>query len=187
LFTRNRNAGSATFLGFNFLRQTQINFAKLDTRGVDFQANYTFDLGQNNFNLQVGGNWTERLDRFFDPVRTDFVNPGLRELGAPEWTGFGSVTWNRGDFTFNYGVQYIDSTAAAGTIQIERIETEFGPAGFAPEYWLHNLGFNLEATDEITFYGGINNLTNEEPYLSSSAYPVSGIGRTYFLGITAQF
>jgi outer membrane receptor protein involved in Fe transport len=36
-------------------------------------------------------------------------------------------------------------------------------------------------------YGGINNLTDEEPYLSSSAYPVSGIGRTLFLGVTARF
>jgi outer membrane receptor protein involved in Fe transport len=187
LFTRNRTPGSQTFLGLNFLQQTQINFAKLETRGIDFQVNYGFDLGENNFNLQVGGNWTERLNRFFDPVDTTLVNPGLRELGAPEWAGFGSVTWNRGAFTLNYGVQYIGSTAAASVIQIERIDAEFGPAGFAPEYWLHNVAFNLDATDQITLYGGINNLTNEEPYLSSSAYPVSGIGRTLFLGVTARF
>lgn len=187
LFTRNRTPGSPTFLGLNFLQQTQINFAKLETRGIDFQVNYGFDLGENNFNLQVGGNWTERLNRFFDPVDTTLVNPGLRELGAPEWAGFGSVTWNRGAFTLNYGVQYIGSTAAASVIQIERIDAEFGPAGFAPEYWLHNVAFNLDATDQITLYGGINNLTDEEPYLSSSAYPVSGIGRTLFLGVTARF
>ena len=187
LFTRNRTAGSPTFLGLNFLQQTQINFAKLETRGIDFQVNYGFDLGENNFNLQVGGNWTERLNRFFDPVDTTLVNPGLRELGAPEWAGFGSVTWNRGALTLNYGVQYIGSTAAASVIQIERIDAEFGPAGFAPEYWLHNVAFNLDATDQITLYGGINNLTDEEPYLSSSAYPVSGIGRTLFLGVTARF
>jgi iron complex outermembrane recepter protein len=187
LFTRNRTPGSPTFLGFNFLRQTQINFAALDARGIDFQANYGFRLGKNNFNVRVAGNWTERLDRFFDPVRADFVNPGLRELGAPEWSGFGSATWNRGAFTLNYGVQYIESTALASVMQIERIDTEFGPAGFAKDYWIHNLAFNLNATDRITFYGGINNLTNEEPYLSSSAYPVSGIGRSFFLGLTTRF
>jgi iron complex outermembrane recepter protein len=187
LFTRNRTPGSPTFLGFNFLQQTQINFAKLETRGIDFQANYGFGIGKNNFNLRVAGNWTERLDRFFDPVRADFVNPGLRELGAPEWSGFGSATWNRGIFTLNYGVQYIESTALASVIQIERIESEFGPAGFAKDYWIHNLSFNLAATDTITFYGGINNLTDEQPYLSSSAYPVSGIGRSFFLGVTTRF
>lgn len=187
LFTRNRTAGSPTFLGLNFLQQTQINFAKLETRGIDFQVNYGFDIGKNNFNLNVGGNWTERLNRFFDPVDTTLVNPGLRELGAPEWAGFGSASWNRGDFTLNYSVQYIGSTAAASVIQIERVQEEFGPAGIAPEYWLHNLAFNLDATDQITFYGGVNNLTDEEPYLSSSAYPVSGIGRTFFLGLTGRF
>lgn len=187
LFTRNRTAGSTTFLGLNFLRQTQINFAQLETRGIDFQANYGFDIGKNNFNFRVAGNWTERLDRFFDPVDTTLVNPGLRELGAPEWSGFGSATWNRGAFTLSYGVQYIESTALASVIQIERIDTEFGPAGFAKDYWIHNLSFNLDATDRMTFYGGINNLTDEEPYLSSSAYPVSGIGRSFFLGVTTRF
>ncbi len=187
LFTRNRTAGSPTFLGLNFLRQTQINFAKLETRGVDFQVNYDFSLGKNNFGLRLAGNWTERLDRFFDPIRADVVNPGLRELGAPEWSGFGSATWNRGIFSLTYGVQYIESTAAASVIQIERIDTEFGPAGFAKDYWIHNLSFALNATDRITFYGGINNLTDEEPYLSSSAYPVSGIGRSFFLGATTRF
>ncbi|MCX9146390.1 TonB-dependent receptor domain-containing protein [Erythrobacter sp. WG] len=182
LFTR--NPGNR---GFNFLTQTQINFAKLETRGIDFQANYAFSLGKNNFNLALVGNWTERLDRFFDPVRTDFVNPGLRELGAPEWSGFANVTWNRGDFSLNYGVQYIESTAVAGAIEIERIDTEFGPAGFAPDYWIHNVAFNLDVTDEFSLYGGINNLTNEIPYISSSAYPVSGMGRAFFLGVTARY
>lgn len=187
LFTRNRNPASPQFLGFNFLRQTQINFAKLETRGVDFQANYAFSLGKNNFNLSLVGNWTERLNRFFDPVRTDFVNPGLRELGAPEWSGFGNVSWNRGAFTINYGVQYIESTAVASAVEIERIATEFGPAGLAPDYWIHNVAFNLDATDNFTIYGGVNNLTAEIPYLSSSAYPVSGMGRTFFLGVTARY
>ncbi|NBP26006.1 MAG: TonB-dependent receptor, partial [Proteobacteria bacterium] len=187
LFTRNRNASSPTFLGFNFLRQSEINFAALDTRGVDAQINYAFSLGQNNFNLSVNGNWTERLNRFFDPRRPDVANPGLRELGAPEFAGFGSVTWNRGDFTLNYGLQYIQSTAVASVVQIERINFEFGPAGFAPDYWIHNLAFSLDATDQVTFYGGINNVTDEVPYLSSSAYPVSGIGRSFFLGVTGRF
>ena len=187
LFTRNRNATSPTFLGFNFLRQSQINFAQLDTRGIDAQVNYAFSLGQNNFNLSVSGNWTERLDRFFDPLRPDFPNPGLRETGAPEFSGFGNVTWNRGALTLNYGVQYIQSVAQASVIQIERIDFEFGPAGFVPDYWLHNVSFALNATDRIQFYGGINNLTNKEPYLASSAFPISGLGRSYFLGVTTRF
>ena len=187
LFTRNRNAASPQFLGLNFLRQTQINFARLETVGVDFQANYGFSLGRNNFNLNLAGNYTDRIDRFFDPVRADAVNPGLRETSAPRWSGFGGASWNRGAFTLNYGVQYIEATALASIIQIERIEAEFGAAGFAKDYWIHNLSFALDATERMTFYGGINNLTDEEPYLASSAYPVSGVGRSFFLGVTTRF
>ena len=84
-------------------------------------------------------------------------------------------------------MQYIQSTAVASVVQIERINFEFGPAGFAPDYWIHNLAFSLDATDEVTFYGGINNVTDEVPYLSSSAYPVSGMGRSFFLGVTGRF
>lgn len=178
---------SETTLGLNFLTRTPVNLPKIETRGIDFQANYGFALGENNFNLQVAGNWTERLNRFFDPARPDVANPGLRELSVPEWTGFGSAAWNRGALTVSYNLQYIGSTAVASAIQIERIQSEFGPAGFAPEYWVHGASFNLDATDQITFYGGVNNLTDEEPYIASSAYPVSGIGRTIFLGVTGRF
>ena len=84
-------------------------------------------------------------------------------------------------------MQYVQSTAAAAAVQIERIDTEFGPAGFAPDYWIHNLSFNVDVIgDRFSVYGGINNLTNAEPYISSSAYPVSGMGRFYFLGIRAK-
>lgn len=186
-FTRNTDPASPQFRGLNFLTRTPVNLPSIETRGIDFQINYGFEIGQNNFNLQVGGNWTERLNRFFDPARPDVANPGLRELSVPEWSGAGNVSWNRGALTVSYNLQYIGSTAVASALQIERIQSEFGPAGFAPEYWIHGLSFGLEATDEVTFYGGVNNLTDEEPYIASSAYPVSGIGRTFFLGVTGRF
>jgi outer membrane receptor protein involved in Fe transport len=188
LFRRNGpSAGQATF-GFNFLSQTQLNFGRIETAGVDFSVDYRFKIGEsNNIGLNVAGNWTEKVNRFFDPGDPTLVNPALRELSVPEWSGVGSLTYNRGAFTLGYNLQFIQSTAAAGTIQIERIDTEFGPAGFAPDYWIHGLSFNLDIEEgRFSFYGGVNNLTNAEPYLSSSAYPVSGLGRFYFLGLRAK-
>jgi outer membrane receptor protein involved in Fe transport len=34
---------------------------------------------------------------------------------------------------------------------------------------------------------GVNNLTNKEPFIASSAYPVNGIGRTVFVGLRGRF
>jgi iron complex outermembrane recepter protein len=186
LFTRNGPGGQTQF-GFNFLRQTQINFGRIETSGIDATLNYTFSLGKNNFNINLVGNWTEKLNRFFDPVDSTLVNPGLNETGAPEWSGVGSVTYNRGPLTLNYQLQYIGKQAVASAIQIERIDTEFGPAGFAPEYWVHTIAGALDATDNVTFTLGVNNLTNKEPFIASSAYPVNGIGRTVFVGLRGRF
>ena len=182
------SATQPSLFGFRTLNQSQLNFGRIETAGVDFTSNYRFTVwDKNNITLGLNGNWTRRVDRFFDPIDQNLVNPALRELSVPEWSGVGSLTYNRGAFTFGYNVQYVQSTAAAGAIQIERIDAEFGPAGFAPDYWIHNVNFNVDiAGDRFSVYGGINNLTNAEPYISSSAYPVSGMGRFYFLGIRAK-
>ncbi|WP_017668047.1 TonB-dependent receptor [Sandarakinorhabdus sp. AAP62] len=182
------SATQPNLFGFRTLNQSQLNFGRIETAGIDFSVNYRFTLwDKNNITLGVNGNWTEKVNRFFDPQDPNLVNPALRELSVPEWSGVGSVTYNRGAFTFGYNVQYVQSTAAAAAVQIERINTEFGPAGFAPDYWIHNLSFNVDVIgDRFSVYGGINNLTNAEPYIASSAYPVSGMGRFYFLGIRAK-
>ncbi|MCU0975233.1 MAG: TonB-dependent receptor [Steroidobacteraceae bacterium] len=186
LFTRNEDPASPTFLGLNFLQQTQLNFGRIETAGVDFRVDYRFSVGANNFGLGLTGNWVEKLDRFFDPVDSNLVNPGLKELGAPEWAGLFSATWNLDAFTLNYRMQYIGEQAVASVIQVERIDLEFGDAGWADEYYVHDLSANYQATDQINVYGGVSNLTDEEPYLASSAYPVSGMGRFYFLGVKVR-
>ena len=186
LFDRNPGTG-ATAYGFNFLRQTQLNFGRIETAGIDFQVDYGFSFGENDIRLRVGGNWTEKLNRFFDPVNESLVNPGLKELGTPEWSGLGSATWSRNGLSFTYRLQYIGEQAKAIAIQIERIDSEFGPDGYAKATWVHDIAASFDLDDRFQFYGGVNNLTNQEPFISSSAYPVSGMGRYYFVGARAKF
>ncbi|WP_448581666.1 TonB-dependent receptor domain-containing protein [Thermaurantiacus sp.] len=186
-FERNTTIGSPTFFGFRTLRQTQINFGKIETAGVDFSANYQFEWRNNGFAVGFTGNWVQKLDRFFDPVRRDFVNPGLLETSAPRWSGLGTFAWNRGPFTLGYRLQWIGRQAIASAIQIERLETEFGPAGLAPHYFIHDVSLGFEVNDNISFRAGVNNLMDKEPYIASSAYPVSGLGRFVFIGATGRF
>ncbi len=189
LFTRNRTTGSPTFLGFNFLRQTQINFAKLETSGVDFSANYQFSLDRNNFNINIGGNWTEKLNRFFDPIQPDVFNPALLEQGVPEWAGSGSFSWNRGGLTLTWRTQYVGKQAIASAVQIENVgeNEEFGFEVISRPRWIHGLAANFDVDERFSFYGGINNLTDQKPYIATRSYPVSGMGRFFFLGARAKF
>ena len=174
--------------GFNFLRQTQLNFGRIETSGIDFAINYAFRIGtQTNINLGLNGNWTEKVNRFFDPGNPALVNPALRELSVPEFSGLFNLNVNHGPLSLNYSLQYVQSTAAAGVIQIERIQTEFGAAGFAPDYYIQNLTVALEVNKRFSFYAGVNNLTGVDPYASNSAYPVSGVGRYIFAGVRTKF
>lgn len=52
---------------------------------------------------------------------------------------------------------------------------------------MHNLAATLEVQKNFSLTAGVNNLTNKKPYLASSAYPVSGIGRTLFISARANF
>jgi outer membrane receptor protein involved in Fe transport len=182
LFTRRGDGG------FNSLRQVQINFGRIETSGVDMTAAYGFGIGEHGFNLRATVNWTEKLDRYFNPSDLSQVNPGLLELGAPEWAGVGSIGWQSpGGFGLIWRTQYVGKQAVASAIQIETIDTEFGEAGFAKAYWIHDISASFTWNEGFEIYGGINNLTDKEPYIASSAYPVSGVGRFFFLGMRAKF
>jgi len=188
LFRRNGPAAGPATFGFNFLQQTQLNFGRIETSGIDFSVNYNFNIGASTkVALGLNGNWTEKVDRFFDPGNPNLVNPALRELSVPEFSGVVSANVSRGPLSLNYSLQYIQSTAAAGVIQIERIQAEFGNAGFAPDYYVQNLSVGIEVNKRFSFYAGVNNLTDLQPYISSSAYPVSGVGRYIFAGVRTRF
>ena len=181
LFDRRADGGLRT------LRQVQINFGRIETSGIDMTLGYRFNVGANRFNLGLSANRAEKVNRFFDPVLKDLVNPGLGEQSAPKWAGTTSLGWASGSFGLTLRSQYIGEQAVAGVIQIEDLASEFGPAGMAKAMWVHSLSASYEYKSGLEFFGGVNNLTNEEPYIASSAYPVSGVGRSFFVGVRAKF
>ncbi|WP_375429252.1 TonB-dependent receptor domain-containing protein [uncultured Sphingomonas sp.] len=188
LFTRNRASGSATFLGLNFLRQTQLNFGRLETAGIDASIAYAFRLGENRFNLRATGNWTEKLDRFFDPADPTAVDPELREQGRPEFAGTGSINVARGAFSLGYRLQYIDRQYIGGVEIVDGQDPNLiaGPRGRASAKYVHDISFGIDETENFTLYGGINNVSDVDPYRNLSSYPVSPYGRFYFLGVRVR-
>ncbi len=180
LFDRGPNGG------LSFLRQTQINFGKIETAGVDVSANYGFSLGLNRFTLRATANWVDKLDFFFDPGDPELVDPELKETGRPEWSGVGSVTYARGPFSLTYRLQYLGPQVLRG-VEIEDVGTLWGPEVRVDEYFVHDISFSADVTKRLTFYGGVNNVTDERPLANSSSYPVSPVGRFLFLGARAKF
>lgn len=97
----------------------------------------------------------------------------------------GSASWTRGPISLTYRAQYIGEQALAG-VEIERFETEYGPSVIVDDMFVHDLSFSLEATDRVTVYGGVNNFTDEQPYINRNAYPVNPVGRFFFVGARAR-
>ena len=91
----------------------------------------------------------------------------------------------RGDFGLEYSGRYLGKQTLnyeSGT-EIETVMANFGPTAFTDEITIHNLRGTYTG-DGYTFYGGINNLTDEQPYISEMAYPVNPVGRYFYLGAT---
>lgn len=180
LITRGQNGG------FTFIRQTQLNFGRLETSGVDATISYRFNIGEHRFGLRATGNWTEKLNQFFDPINPDVIDPERGETGFPEWSAVGSVDWSFRGLSLNYRLQYIGAQTLA-SVEIERQAVEFGDAGNAPETFVHDVSFGYELNNRFRLYGGINNLTDEQPFANRAAYPVNPVGRFIFLGVNAKF
>ena len=182
LFDRQTDLSSPILGGFTFLRQRQLNFGRIETAGVDASIGYRFDLGESRVSLRATASWVDKLNFFFDPSDLTLVDPELGEQGRPEWAGTGSINWNIGDLTLGYRLQYIDGQAIGG-VEIDTAEVVAGPAGFVDEVFVHDVSFGFDVGDNYTVYGGVNNLTDVEPYPTNSAYPVSPYGRYYFIGV----
>ncbi|MBI1391866.1 MAG: TonB-dependent receptor plug domain-containing protein [Alphaproteobacteria bacterium] len=181
LFTRNDDPTSPQFNGFNFLRQQELNFASLDARGIDAQVSYDFEIGRSDFNITVNGAWMERLNQFFNPADPTAVDPELGEIQRPEFAANGFFNYRRGPFAFTWQTQFQDEQGLRA-VEIETVNTNYGPAGIADAVFIHDVNASYQISDQLQVYGGINNVLDRNPFFTEQAYPVSPLGRYFFLG-----
>ncbi len=181
-FTRIRDPNSAQFLGFNFLRQTQLNFGKIESNGVDFSVIYAFDIGASGFDVGVQGTLVDTLDEFFDPGDPNAIDNELGELRRPELAGTAHLGWAFGPLYVQWRSLYMDRQTLQD-VNIDTVDIEFGPNGFSDDFWSHDLSASWDVNDNLRIFGGISNITDEIPFLTEWAYPVGPRGQYFFLGV----
>jgi outer membrane receptor protein involved in Fe transport len=182
-FTRNTDSNSPQFGGFNFLRTSDINFAKLETSGYDLAASYTFDVGEHSFRLNGNATKVNELDQFTNPADLNDLNPELREIQRPEWAGSVALSWGWRDLTVGINSQYLGEMLEGG-LEIETALDLYAPSVLLEETWIHNLNASYTISDSIDIYGGVRNITQEKPFITRNAFPVSPRGRQIFIGGT---
>ena len=185
LFTREDDPNSLQFGGFNFIQQTVINFAKLETSGFDFQADYQFNLGEHDFGVRLSGTKVHELNRFTDPQDLSVVDVELGEINRPEWAGNLFLNWFWRDLQVGLQTQY-QGEQLLGFLEIDTARTLYGDVVFMDDYWQHDLNASFQYSDQLMLYGGIKNMTGEVPYITEFAYPASPRGRFFYFGINVQ-
>jgi len=182
LLARNSNASSFQFGSLNFLRQTEINFAKSTASGLDFSLKYAFQLGQHAFSLGVQGTRVYEIDNYTNPLDLTVVDPSLGELTRPKLAGKVSLGWNYGNLFVGWQAQYMGEQLLRFAA-IETADTQFGSAVTMGDLWIQNLNARYSINDHFSVYGGIENVTDVKPFITERAYPASARGTFYFLGV----
>ena len=185
LFTRNTSASSAQFGGFNFIRLIDINFARLETDGIDASVGYNFGFGAHDFEVSVTGTRVNSLNNFTNPTNLNDVDVELGKILRPELAGNVLLRWTWGDVSVGWQSQYLgEMLLGGGRVEIDTAQTLFGDAVFLDGVWIHDLNARYDAGDNLTIYGGINNVTHTDPFISENAFPATPRGRMIFLGGT---
>jgi iron complex outermembrane receptor protein len=70
---------------------------------------------------------------------------------------------------------------------VKDTERLLGPAGFVGRTFTHNLNAGWRYSDDIRIFGGVNNVTDRDPFITSLDWPVGPRGRYFFLGTQMNF
>ena len=181
-FTRISDPASGFFGGLNFMDTGRINFAALETSGYDFEAIYSFDLFDGSLSLRANATYIGELLAFrsaFDPSTSDDERG---EMQRPEWAGNFSGTWGNENLSFGYQARYMGNQFLRLVEANEAASFDNGTSGVL---WIHNLSGNYVISDMFTVYGGIQNLSDEQPFATQPSFPTGIRGRYFFAGVTA--
>ena len=199
----NRGAGGTLWANpTGFVTATNINTGSLSTSGIDLLANYSWDLGaRGGLTFDYVGTWLESLetkplptsgaDQIFDCVglyggscsSTAGGDGANTANGAtPEYRHKLSATWTdaEGIYSVTGSWRYFDEVSIAASSSQAALSGSFAAINETLDSQNYlDLSGSWVATDWVTLRAGVNNLTDEEPPLSSVVGTAPGNGNTY--------
>ena len=116
------------------------------------------------------------------------VDSDLREQYYPQYSATLDASWSLGSLTVAYGLNWFSETDRFTS------ETLAGDPDYSdPRYfhvkpkWEHDINVAYDITESVNLYAGVNNLFDEQPEYGYSSYPVSAMGRYFYLGARVNF
>ena len=183
LISRNDDPASAQSGGLDFLRQVQLNFGAAIYEGIDYTAAYDFAVGDIDIGASIKWTQVDTLDLI---EQGGEVDNELGEMRRPEDSAIANISLTRGEYSVGWTTQYLGKQTLhyEDGVEIETAVENYGPDVFTDSTTLiHSLRASY-ATEGLSVFGGVNNLTDENPFKTERAYPVSPIGRYFYFGAT---
>jgi iron complex outermembrane recepter protein len=206
-----RNVSSGAVGGPSYVQSNMQNIGGMKTQGVDVNARYLFEVpwglfgDTSNFDISSAWTWTKEY------TVTPYAGNVNQCAGAYSyWTTCGEpmpglksvsrVSWSDGPLTLSLRHRYISHvTTDVYLLPLRKgltppaLDTLTRPV--VPPMHYFDLSGSYDISDQLTFYGGINNLLGRDPPLISNSYaPFANTfpstydvnGREFFIGITAK-
>lgn len=171
------------------------NVSELKTSGIDFSTRYGWNVPwSSDFfgdKLDVAFNLT-----YLDKYELDGIDyagtAGAYNISAslPEFKANLNLGYDLGPVRLNYSGTFIDAMDNQGNIPA----FEDGGYNTVPSYWYHDVSATYQMTESVQFFGGIRNLTDEDPPVfdnandgntDPNAYDV--VGRYFFVGARLKY
>ena len=203
LFTRDKNPQSARYNQILTVNDSYVNISKQSNKGLDITLRYRKEFAAGD--LTISGRFSHILDwtqQVFNASNPTVLNS---RIGSPENVGNANVRFDRGDWTFNWGVNYVgptDNDKFQTAANQGGRTTYFGEPVFVQrktdEYFNHSVSVRRRV-DKWTVIAGIRNVFDENPPwlgIGSGATVIGNTplasqydwtGRTGFVNVSRSF
>jgi outer membrane receptor protein involved in Fe transport len=183
----NRDPTTGYLVGDDVINVYPENVAGFKISGLDINIDYnlrTDNLG--TFNFRFVGGYLHQLSYTYAvgaPAENE-LNYSNGGAPYPKYNANFTTTWTKGPLSLTYNLGWFGHTR-----RFERKTTDAKPDYVASDYlfikayWQHDIEASMDINKRMSFYLGVNNLTNEQPDFASVDYPVSGVGRYFFAGV----
>lgn len=168
----------------------QVNLAAFELEGIDFGVDYGFELsalgldnwGGLDFSLQ--GTHMLGFDEFQDPLDASIFESRMGEFAYPEWILNARASWTIADLRLSWAGRWEESQLLSG-VSNQQIDANplFADPSQTGDSWVHDINFTYTFSDDISVYGGLNNVLDEEPYLGTLSRPAGPRGRYGFVAV----
>lgn len=169
------------------------NVASFRTAGLDMTFTYDRSTDVGDFSVQLVGGYLDRVEFISVPGAEVDNDLGEAQIGTsgqfyPKFSSTLDMSWTRGPLKLAYGLNWASKTDRF-TRETLRGDPDYADPRYfkVKEKWDHDVHAAFDVNDQVNVYGGINNLFDEQPAFGYYSYPVSAMGRYFYVGARMTF